>query len=94
MSMTLDEAMAELAALEDPKVLAVNQRHGDEHAVNLTKLRALAKRIKANPALARELWQTDDAAARLKQAGHTPNFDGRTLSAMDPWNNEIRLTVG
>ncbi|NLE97659.1 MAG: DNA alkylation repair protein [Propionibacterium sp.] len=65
MSMTLDEAMAELAALEDPKVLAVNQRHGDEHAVNLTKLRALAKRIKANPALARELWQTDDAAARL-----------------------------
>ncbi|NLE96813.1 MAG: VOC family protein [Propionibacterium sp.] len=38
--------------------------------------------------------EIDDAAARLKAAGHTPNFDGRTLSAMDPWNNEIRLTVG
>lgn len=31
---TVDEVMAELAALEDPKVRAVNERHGDDHGVN------------------------------------------------------------
>lgn len=54
-----------LAALEDPKVRAVNERHGDDHGVNLTKLRALAKEIKANQPLAKELWATGDTAARL-----------------------------
>ncbi|MFI9025301.1 DNA alkylation repair protein [Streptomyces sp. NPDC053560] len=57
--------MAELAALEDPKVRAVNEKHGDEHGVNLTTLRALAKRLKTQQDLARELWQTGDSAARL-----------------------------
>ncbi|MGE7389898.1 DNA alkylation repair protein [Streptomyces sp. NPDC004126] len=57
--------MAELADLEDPKIRAVNARHGDDHAVNLTKLRALAKRLKTQQDLARELWATDDSAARL-----------------------------
>lgn len=32
-----------LDALADPAVLVVNERHGDDHAVNLTKLRAVAK---------------------------------------------------
>ena len=50
------EVLAELEALEDPKILAVNQKHGDTHAVNLTKLRAIAKRLKAQPDLARALW--------------------------------------
>ncbi|WP_093612198.1 DNA alkylation repair protein [Streptomyces indicus] len=57
--------MAELAALDDPKVRAVNERHGDDHGVNLTKLRAVAKRLKTQQDLARELWATDDTAARL-----------------------------
>ncbi|MFD0353063.1 DNA alkylation repair protein [Streptomyces sp. NPDC127110] len=57
--------MAELADLEDPKIRAVNERHGDDHAVNLTKLRALAKRLKTQQDLARELWATDNSAARL-----------------------------
>ncbi|MFI9759900.1 DNA alkylation repair protein [Streptomyces sp. NPDC051963] len=57
--------MAELAALEDPKVRAVNERHGDDHGVNLGKLRALAKRLKTQAELARLLWRTDDTAARL-----------------------------
>lgn len=61
----LDEVMAELAALEDPRILAVNERHGDDHAVNLTTLRAVAKRIKKNQAFAEELWATGDSAARL-----------------------------
>ncbi|MFD8881544.1 DNA alkylation repair protein [Streptomyces erythrochromogenes] len=57
--------MAELAALEDPKARAVNEKHGDDHGVNLGKLRALAKRLKTQQELARELWATQDTAARL-----------------------------
>ena len=63
--MTVVEVMAELAALEDPKVRAVNEKHGDDHGVNLSKLRAVAKRLKTQQELARELWATDDVAARL-----------------------------
>lgn len=63
--MSVDEVLAELAELEDPAVLAVNQRHGDDHGVNLTKLRAVAKRLKTNHELAVDLWQTDQASARL-----------------------------
>lgn len=33
------------------------------------------------------------AEVRLKERGFQPNFDGRTLSVNDPWNNEIRLAV-
>lgn len=62
---TVDELMAELADLENPKMRAVNERHGDDHGVNLTKLRAIAKRLKTQQDLARELWATDDTAARL-----------------------------
>ncbi|TYB39988.1 DNA alkylation repair protein [Micromonospora sp. AP08] len=57
--------MAELAALEDPKARQVNERHGDDHGVNLGKLRALAKRLKTQQDLAGQLWQTGDTAARL-----------------------------
>ncbi|GAA2644976.1 MULTISPECIES: DNA alkylation repair protein [Streptomyces] len=62
---TVEQVMAELAALEDPKTRAVNERHGDDHGVNLTKLRAVAKRLKTQQDLARELWRTGDTAARL-----------------------------
>ncbi|MEV4015808.1 DNA alkylation repair protein [Nonomuraea angiospora] len=57
--------MAELAELEDPKAREVNARHGDDHGVNLSKLRALAKRLKTQQELACRLWETDDSAARL-----------------------------
>ena len=59
------EVMAELASLEDPKAREVNEKHGDDHGVNLGKLRALAKRLKTQQELARELWETDNTAARL-----------------------------
>ncbi|MGW2151250.1 DNA alkylation repair protein [Nonomuraea bangladeshensis] len=62
---TVAEVMAELAALEDPKIRAVNARHGDDHGVNLGALRALAKRLKTQQELARRLWETGDTAARL-----------------------------
>lgn len=61
----LAEVMAELAGLDDPKARAVNERHGDDHGVNLGKLRALAKRLKTQQDLALLLWETDDTAARL-----------------------------
>lgn len=62
---SVDEVMAELAALEDPKMRAVNERHGDDHGVNLTKLRGVAKQLKVQPDLAVELWNTGDTPARL-----------------------------
>ncbi|WP_446210294.1 DNA alkylation repair protein [Micromonospora sp. IBSANI012] len=59
------EVMAELAALEDPKIREVNEKHGDDHGVNLSKLRALAKQLKTQQELACQLWKTGDTAARL-----------------------------
>nr|WP_240644264.1 DNA alkylation repair protein [Antribacter gilvus] len=59
------ELMAELAALEDPRAREVNEKHGDDHGVNLGRLRAVAKRLKTQHDLARELWATGDTAARL-----------------------------
>lgn len=65
MTLTASEALAELAALEDPKARAVNERHGDAHGVNLSKLRALAKRVGMSTDLARELWDSGDVAGQL-----------------------------
>ncbi len=62
---TVPELLAELAALEDPRAREVNERHGDDHGVNLGQLRAVAKRLKTQHELARELWRTGDSAARL-----------------------------
>lgn len=42
-----------------------NERSGDDHGVNLTLLRALAKRLKTQHELALQLWATGDTAARL-----------------------------
>ncbi|WP_344030584.1 DNA alkylation repair protein [Leucobacter iarius] len=55
----------QLAALEDPRVRAVNERHGDSHGVNLTKLRAVAKAAGRDEAAAAELWSSGDVAAQL-----------------------------
>ncbi|MCD1144575.1 DNA alkylation repair protein [Kocuria sp. LUK] len=62
---TVEEVLAELAALEDPRVRAVNERHGDDHGVNLGALRALAKRLGTQQDLARELWASGGTAAKL-----------------------------
>lgn len=59
------EVMAELAGLEDPRAREVNEKHGDDHGVNLGKLRALAKRLKTQQELARQLWETDYTPAML-----------------------------
>jgi 3-methyladenine DNA glycosylase AlkD len=57
--------MAELAQLEDPRARQMNEKLGDDHGVNLSKLRAIAKRLKTQQDLARLLWETDDTPARL-----------------------------
>jgi len=62
---TVAEVMAGLADLEDPRIREVNAKHGDDHGVNLGKLRAFAKRLKTQQELACELWGTGDTAARL-----------------------------
>jgi 3-methyladenine DNA glycosylase AlkD len=61
----LAEVMAELDALADPKVREANEKRGDDHGVNLGKVRELAKRLKTHHELASQLWATDDTAARL-----------------------------
>lgn len=65
MAETVEALLAELGSLEDPRARAVNERHGDDHGVNLGKLRAIAKRVKTNHELAVELWSTDVTPARL-----------------------------
>ncbi|MFJ5708457.1 DNA alkylation repair protein [Streptomyces sp. NPDC093105] len=81
---TRDEVLAELAALEDPRVRAVNERHGDDHGVNLSRLRAVAKRLGTRHELARELWATGDTAARLLAVliCRPRSFDRAALDAM------------
>lgn len=76
--------MAELAALDDPKIRAVNVRHGDDHGVNLSKLREVAKRLKTDEVLARDLWSTDDTAARLLSIliCRPKSFDADQLDSM------------
>jgi 3-methyladenine DNA glycosylase AlkD len=88
---TVAGVLAELAALEDPRARAVNEKHGDDHGVNLGKLRALAKRLKTQQELARELWETGDTAARLlallicrPKAFERAELDGMVREARTP----------
>ncbi|WDF33255.1 DNA alkylation repair protein [Arthrobacter agilis] len=63
--MTVDEVLAQLAELDDPKVRAVNERHGDDHGVKLAALRSLAKGLGTQQELARNLWGAGDTAGQL-----------------------------
>jgi 3-methyladenine DNA glycosylase AlkD len=88
---TVTDVLAELAALEDPRIREVNARHGDDHGVNLGHLRALAKRLKTHPELAREVWETGDTAARLlallicrPKAFESNELDGMLRQARTP----------
>ncbi|WP_198684056.1 DNA alkylation repair protein [Brachybacterium sp. YJGR34] len=60
-----DALAVEIAALEDPRIRAVNEKRGDTHAVNLTALRAIAKRLKSRPDLAPVLWASGNVTLRL-----------------------------
>lgn len=65
LNITYDNTFTKLRELFDERILAVNERYGDAHGVNLTKLRAIAKDLKKNQELAVKLWASDDSAARL-----------------------------
>ncbi|MDN6173773.1 MAG: DNA alkylation repair protein, partial [Yaniella sp.] len=54
-----------LAALEDPKARAVNERHGNYMGVKLSTRRASATRLKTHHDCATELWDTGDTQAQL-----------------------------
>ncbi|MEW1976454.1 DNA alkylation repair protein [Microbacterium profundi] len=64
-TITVPDVLTQLAALKDPKMRAANEKRGDDHGINLSKLRALAKKVKTNHALAKELWETGETAPRL-----------------------------
>lgn len=68
-TMTVDQVMAELKKLADPRAVKVWQKMGmptDKYlGVNITKSRDLAKKIKTNHGLATELWAEDIHDARL-----------------------------
>jgi 3-methyladenine DNA glycosylase AlkD len=88
---TATELLAELATLEDPRARAVNERNGDDHGVNLGKLRIIAKRLKTQQDLALELWTTGDTAARLlallicrPKAFDAPELDAMVREAGSP----------
>ena len=65
LTQSVAEVMAELATLEDPKARLVNEKHGDDHGVKLSELRAIAKRLKTQQELATRLWETGETPARL-----------------------------
>ncbi|WP_235026292.1 DNA alkylation repair protein [Glutamicibacter sp. JC586] len=62
---SVKEVSQALAELEDPKARAINERHGDDFGVNLSKLRGLAKTLKTNQELAEQLWKSGDTASAL-----------------------------
>jgi 3-methyladenine DNA glycosylase AlkD len=86
---TSQVVLHELAALDDEKLREANARAGDDHGVNLTHLRALAKQLKTNHDLAGELWRTGNTDARLLA---TLVFKPKAFSAaeLDGMVREIR----
>ena len=64
-SQTVHTVLEQIAELEDPRIRSVNEKHGDDHGVNLTKLRALANSVKKVPNLGDDLWPLDNTAAQL-----------------------------
>ncbi|GAA1415207.1 DNA alkylation repair protein [Glutamicibacter uratoxydans] len=83
------DVQAALAELENPKMRAVNEKHGDDLGVNLTKLRALAKALKSNQELSEELWATGDTATRLV-AILICKPKGYSLDELERWLREAK----
>ncbi len=66
--MTLKEVMAELKSLGAVKMRVIYAKHGvgdDHYGVKMGDIRAIAKKIKTNPALAAQLWKTGNLDARF-----------------------------
>jgi 3-methyladenine DNA glycosylase AlkD len=66
--MTLDEVMSQLKAQRNEAVYKHNAKHGagdNQFGVKTGDIKAVAKAIKSDPALASELWKTGNADAML-----------------------------
>lgn len=66
--MTLKETLTQLKAFGNEKMREHNSKYGagkNQFAVTMGDIRALAKKIKANHALALELWDTENIDARF-----------------------------
>ena len=66
--MTVTEILKQLEALGNEKVRAINKKQGardDQFGVKMGDIRALAKTIKTNHELAKELWATGNIEARF-----------------------------
>lgn len=66
--MTAAEILSQLKSKSDEKVMAHNRKYGagdNQYGVKMGDIRALAKKIKKNHALALELWDTKIIDARL-----------------------------
>lgn len=66
--MTVSEILKQLQALGNEKVRAINTKQGarsDQFGVKMGDIRALAKTIKTNHELAKELWETGNIEARF-----------------------------
>ncbi len=69
----------------------MNERHGDDHGINLGRLRAVAERLEVQHDLARQLRATGDTAARLlailvcrPKAFDRAELDGMVRTARTP----------
>lgn len=81
--MTAAEILNELKAKGDEKVMAHNRKYGageNQFGVKMGDIRALAKKIKKNHALALELWATQIIDARLVAC---LIVDNKALTAQD-----------
>ncbi|QRR04089.1 DNA alkylation repair protein [Dyadobacter sandarakinus] len=66
--MTLQETLTQLEKLGTDKMREFNRKHGahdNQYGLKMGDIRALAKKIKTNHALALELWNTGNIDARL-----------------------------
>jgi len=66
--MKLQEAMSHLQALRDDKVYQWNAKNGagdNQFGVKLGDIRTVARKIKLDPVLAKELWDTENLDARF-----------------------------
>lgn len=87
--MTLKETLKQLEALGNDKMRAQNTKNGageNQFGVRLGDIRGLAKKIKKNDELARELWETENIDARLLA---TLLIKPKSLSA-DEMNRMVR----
>ena len=62
---TAAEVLSGVAGLEDPKARAVNEKHGDDHGVNLGKLLVVAKRLKTQADMLNARPTRPDCAPRI-----------------------------